>query len=244
MPLGCAKRQGKRCLLLPLLLVLLWPQPSAARWSLAPRLGVTSATLGFHASDRLLRLSDPLVGEIPLDNVTLFGAQAGLGVKLQLGQHAALEGRVLVSMQGGRLRGDELLAVAASPNIAVRTIVQSDYELLYLNVPLLVQVGRPWATGRAYAGVGPELGILLDSQVRQEISTAVLNVDFAPLPRPEAARRALAVTVVAGFEFPVRRLHGLVELTFSQGVSAALETGTPPADVRQRLLVCAGSVRF
>jgi hypothetical protein len=240
---------------MPLLRMPAWPASILAAGALlagaagvraadiAPRVGVNMATLGFSDEARLLRFETLLEGEMQLDNQPRFGLVAGVDLDWTFGTHVAIATGASVSMQGGSLRGDELLHVAQAPNVAVRTIVEFDYELAYLNVPLTLRLSTPWAVGNVYVAAGPLLGVLVHDTVTQSIRTTAVDLAFEPVPAPDVPGTTYSVLMAAGFDVPLRHGHGFLELTFAQGLTPALET-TASEEVRQRVLGIGTGIRY
>lgn len=178
-----------------------------------------------------------LVGAVPVNNTVRPSFVGGLALIYQVNPIFALEPRLFYSGQGGKLEGDGLVTIIPAPEVPFRLTVQETYKLSYLEIPVLARFSTRRDTQRAYFGIGPVAGILLQSKYVFEVSSQVAgfypevyaeNLDV----RDNTETVVFGLLSVFGIEFRGNRASGFLEVSFEFGLTDVYET----LDVQSRVL--------
>jgi hypothetical protein len=107
------------------------------------------------------------------------GFNVSFGFEQYFSTHLSLISGLSVETRGEKTKSTTNLG---SDSIPIIDIIESDIYFLYLQIPLLVQYNLPIGPGKINVFAGPELGILLQGEVRSIDNTTIPGVGTITTP--------------------------------------------------------------
>jgi hypothetical protein len=101
------------------------------------------------------------------------GFNVALGFEQNLSEYLSLISGVSVETRGEKTESTSNLG---SDTLPIPRVFESEINFLYLQIPLLVQYNIPFGPGKFNVFAGPELGIMLQSEVRSVDNTTIPGV--------------------------------------------------------------------